>query len=174
MLQDQNYFFLLSAAGFLSLSLLLLVILSLSASSSSLSSVENVVRIGMKIALLVVQYVYRIVQVSVTVMLFIHMFYLTQLFFQGILYDVHVINWASELHWIADSSNQKPEFFVCLQSWIRFYQWKNINTALASLSQLMSSKKNLSVLEEIAERKQYMFIKKKLIHMLHFYKKRNY
>jgi len=38
----------------------------------------------------------------------------------------------------------------------------------------MSSKKNLSVLEEIAERKQYMFIKKKLIHMLHFYKKRNY
>jgi len=68
------------------------------------------------------------------------------------------------LHWIADSSNQKPEFVhLCLQSWIPFYQWKNINTALASLSQLMSSKKNSSVLEEIVERKQYMFINEKLI-----------
>jgi len=43
--------------------------------------------------------------------------------------------------------------------------------ALASLSQLMSSKKNSSILEEIVERKQYMFIKEKLVHMLKFYKK---
>ena len=38
--------------------------------------------IGMKIALLVVQYVYGIVKVSVTVMLSNHMIYLTQLFFR--------------------------------------------------------------------------------------------
>ena len=38
--------------------------------------------IGMKIALLVVQYIYGIVKVSVTVMLSIHMIYLTQLFFR--------------------------------------------------------------------------------------------
>ena len=43
--------------------------------------------------------------------------------------------------------------------------------ALASLSQLMSSKKNSSILEEIVERKQYMLIKEKLVHMLKFYKK---
>jgi len=36
----------------------------------------------------------------------------------------------------------------------------------------MSSKKNSSVLEEIAERKQYMFIKEKLIHILKFYKRK--
>jgi len=77
------------------------------------------------------------------------------------------------LHWIADSSNHKPEFVqFCLESWIPFYQWKNVNMALASLSQLMSSKKNSSILEEIAERKQYMFIKEKLVHMLKFYKKK--
>jgi len=58
-----------------------------------------------------------------------------------------------------------------LESWIPFYQWKNVNMALASLSQLMSSKKNSSILEEIVERKQYMLIKEKLVHMLKFYKK---
>jgi len=77
------------------------------------------------------------------------------------------------LHWLADSSNHKPEFVrFCLESWIPFYQWKNVNTALASLSQLMSSKKNSSILEEIAKRKQYMFIKEKLVHMLKFYQKK--
>jgi len=77
------------------------------------------------------------------------------------------------LHWIADASNHKPEFVrLCLQSWIPYYHWKNVNTALASLSQLMSSRKNSSILEQIAERKQYMFIKEKLLHMLQFYKKK--
>jgi len=36
----------------------------------------------------------------------------------------------------------------------------------------MSSRKNSSILEQIAERKQYMFIKEKLVHMLQFYKKK--
>jgi len=95
--------------------------------------------------------------------------FLTLFALQGISCDVHVINWATELHWIADSSNHKPEFVhLCLESWVLFYQWKNINNALAFLLQLMSSKKNSSILEEVAGRKQYMFIKEKLIHMLQF------
>jgi len=49
---------------------------------------------------------------------------------------------------------------------------EKVNTALASLSQLMSSKKNSSILEEVAGRKHYMFIKEKLIHMLKFYKRK--
>jgi len=35
----------------------------------------------------------------------------------------------------------------------------------------MSSKKKFSIIEQIAERKQFMFIKEKLIHMLQFYKR---
>jgi len=74
---------------------------------------------------------------------------------QGIPCDIHVINWASELHWTADSSICKAEFVhLCLQSWIPHYQWRNVNNTVASLSQLMSTKKNAGKIEEVASQPQ--------------------
>jgi len=61
---------------------------------------------------------------------------------KGIPCDMHVINWAMELHWIADSSNVKPEFVqFSLQSWVPFYQGKSVNTVLSFLLQLMAERK---------------------------------
>jgi len=84
--------------------------------------------------------------------------------------ELHVINWNYELHWTADSSICKAEFVhLCLQSWIPHYQWRNVNNTVASLSQLMSIKKNSGKIEEVASQPQYMFVKEKVLHMTKFY-----
>jgi len=97
------------------------------------------------IALLVVKYVYGIMEVSLILCFDNTSINSNPMFslFKVIPCDIHVINWASELHWTADSSICKAQF-VCLslQSWIPHYQWKNVNSTVALLSQLMGIKKN--------------------------------
>jgi len=72
--------------------------------------------------------------------------------------------WVHVMHWTAINSDEKTslEFVrICLQMWIPFYQWKNVNTLLASLGQLMAIKRNAAIVEELALRPQYMYINKK-------------
>ncbi len=93
---------------------------------------------------------------------------------KGIPCDVHVINWARELHWTPDFDGKLSGEFVriSLQTWVPFYQWKNVNPALASLAQLMKIKKNSPKIEEVASRPQHLFVKEKIMHMLRFYQKK--
>jgi len=55
-----------------------------------------------------------------------------------------MINWFRELHWTPDYDGKLSGDFVhlSLQTWVPFYQWKNVNPVLASLAQLMKIKKN--------------------------------
>jgi len=53
-----------------------------------------------------------------------------------------------------------------LQNWVPFYQWKNVNPALASLAQLIKIKKNSQKIEEVALRPQHLFVKEKIMLML--------
>jgi len=96
--------------------------------------------ICMKIALLVVQYVYGIVQVCTNLQIMIIKFSITNhSFLFCVLRGFHVINWANVMNWIADPNAKHSAEFVCLslQSWIPRYQWKNVNPSLASLAQVM-------------------------------------
>jgi len=48
------------------------------------------------------------------------------------------------MHWTPELDGKLSGEFVqnSLQAWIPFYQWKNVNPALALLAQLMKIKKN--------------------------------
>jgi len=61
-----------------------------------------------------------------------------------------VINWSRELHWTLDYDRKLSGEFVqiSLQTWVPFFQWKNVNPALASLAQLMELKTSSKKIEE--------------------------
>jgi len=81
---------------------------------------------------------------------------------------VHIINWSRELHWTHDYYGKLSSEFVqlSLQTWVAFYEWKNVNPALTSLSQLMKIKKKSQKIEEIAYIMQHLFVKEKIMQML--------
>jgi len=61
---------------------------------------------------------------------------------------------------------------LSLQTWVAFYEWKNVNPALTSLSQLMKIKKKSQKIEEIAYIMQHLFVKEKIMQMLWYYQRR--